>query len=144
MRFVFSLVLFSLLLLLATKVTFACSCAEESPQEAFERSGAVFLGEFIRFIKNDKQGNQVDLLKFNVERQWKGKLTSEVILPYIDIPRMCGDLDFMKGSKYLIYASRRRGGTKLFRRWRYVVIVDCGRSRERKYADEDLKFLEKL
>jgi hypothetical protein len=81
----------------------ACDCDWPSIPKAFEDSTAVFVGKFIGFTD---QG----ALKLRVEKNWKGSLPREVVLPYLDLVDLCGDVKFILGEKYLIYASPREGG----------------------------------
>jgi hypothetical protein len=105
-------------------------------QKAYEDSGAVFSGKFIGFVEKSADGKKYNALKFRVERKWKGNLGSETVLDYFDLREQCGDLDFIKGRKYLIYVSVWNGNP--------ILAVDCGRSRELKNAAEDIRYLKKL
>jgi hypothetical protein len=127
----------SLLLLIgiAPEVS-ACTCRVPTPKVAFEKSEAVFVGEFTGFTTVLSDGRRVDARRFKVKKLWKGSLESTVILPFSDIPGMCGDLKLMKGQEYLIYLSSWKG--------ELILDVDCGRSRNVKNAAEDLKYLEQL
>jgi hypothetical protein len=123
----------SLLVLLtfADSEAFACSCRPVTPQQAFEKSSAIFVGEFTGFSFRGKR--QPARLKFRIEKQWKGNLPVNVVLPYSDIPGMCGDLHLARGQKHLIYVGLLKGEPHIW--------VDCGRSRPVKDAAEDLEYL---
>ncbi len=127
-----------ILLLLACVVpdASACDCRPPSPEIAYEKSGAVFIGEFAGFATALSRGKRVSARRFKVKRQWKGNLGSTITLPYADDPGNCGDLKLTKGQDYLIYVSSWKG--------ELIVIIDCGRSRNVKDAAEDLKYLEQL
>jgi hypothetical protein len=97
----------------------------------------VFTGEFTGMVRRTVKGKrQPASAKFKIEKLWKGGLASEVALPVLDIPGMCGDLELVKGKKYLIYVNTHKG--------ELLVFADCGRSREVRYASEDIKYLESV
>jgi hypothetical protein len=109
----------------------ACTCRPNSPRQAYENARAVFVGEFTGF--SIRRRRQATKLKFKIEKQWKGELPTEAVLGYFDNPSLCGDLDFVKGQKYLIYVGVLED--ELF------IWVDCGRSRNLKNAAEDIEYL---
>jgi hypothetical protein len=93
----------------------------------------VFTGEFTGYVKRtDGHKRLPSRIGFKIETLWKGQLNSEAAFEYWDIPGRCGDLNPVKGRKYLIYVSMVKADM--------VVIIDCGRSRELKYASEDLTY----
>ena len=136
MKFLACLTIFFGLLTFIAPNANACDCAWPSVQKAYEDSNAVFIGKFIGFSERSADGKKYNALKFKVERKWKGNLAGEIILDYFDLRDQCGDLDFAKGRKYLIYLSVRKGNP--------ILLVDCGRSRESKEAAEDIQYLKNL
>jgi hypothetical protein len=123
-----------LLVLLMPPNAYSCSCADVTPHDAFENSRAVFTAQFVSYVStNPRRGRQRDKVKLKVGKLWKGDLSSEVTLPYFDMPGMCGDIRFVRGRRYLIYATEYNGGL--------IIVIDCNRNREIKYATEDLKYL---
>lgn len=125
-----------LLICLATDA-FACSCRAPAPGIAYEKSEAVFVGEFAGFTKSLYRRKRVGALRFKVKKRWKGDVASTITLPYEDIRGWCNDLRFKKGHEYLIYADSWEG--------ELIVVVDfCGRSRNVNDAAEDFKYLEQL
>jgi hypothetical protein len=135
MRRLISTAIITLSLLLSPPNLYSCTCGPPTPEKAFEKAGAIFIGEFTGFTKALFNRRQYPALRFEVEKYWKGDLPDEIVLPYGDMHRMCGELDFIKGERYLIYATYLHG--------ELVVIVDCGRSRRIIYAGEDLEYLNK-
>jgi hypothetical protein len=122
------------LVLLMPPNAYSCSCADVTPHDAFENSRAVFRAQFVSYVStNPGKKRQRNRVKLKVEKLWKGDLSSEVTLPYFDIPGMCGDLRFVKLRRYLIYATEYKG--------ELLIVIDCNRNREIKYATEDLKYL---
>lgn len=116
---------------------FACSCRAPTPEAAYEKSEAVFVGEFIGFSRRLYRRKRVGTLRFKVKKRWKGDVAGTIILPYSDIRGWCNDLRFTKGQEYLIYADSWEG--ELF-----VMVDFCGRSRNVSDAAEDFKYLEQL
>lgn len=127
---------FLVLVLLAPSV-YSCSCAPSSPRSKFESSVVVFVGEFTGFARKPGRGRRrPNLAVFKVEKQWKGQPASEVSLQFWDIPGMCGDLDLIKGKKYLIYVTKYKD--------ELIASGDCGRSKEVRNAAEDLRYLDSV
>jgi hypothetical protein len=125
-----------LLMCLATDAV-ACSCRAPAPQIAYEKSEAVFVGEFTGFTKSQYRRKRVSALRFKVKKRWKGDVASTITLPYTDTRGWCNDLSFKKGHEYLIYANSWGG--------ELLLMVDfCNRSRSVNDAAEDFKYLEQL
>ena len=124
------------LVLFLPPAVLACSCGRSSPQEAFDRSSAVFVGELIRFEYSKVGRGRERIPRFRVKEQWKGELAQTIALPVVDIRGCSIDLKLVKGKSYLLYARTFQN-----RLW---VFVDCNRSRDIDYADTDLEYLKRL
>lgn len=116
---------------------FACSCADPSVREKFRAADAVFLGSVVEmspFEPNKDFPLGMYLVRFEVERRWKGDVGREVTaVADVDIPAMCGDLKLTVGESFLIYAPRHRG--------RLRVLTDCGPNLNVKHAGKEMKRL---
>jgi hypothetical protein len=142
------------LFLSGTKV-FACECSILSTESAVEKSTLVFSGKVVSFeyrkgIANpfmeliEKQtGKRVDyetmVVKFQVERWWKGEAPSEIFLVTTRTKNADGtssssscDYDFKEHESYLIYATGEK---------RELRTNFCMRTRQLTKAEEDLKIL---
>lgn len=115
----------------------ACSCADPSVREKFRAADSVFVGSLIEITPTDTAGDfpsAAHLVKFKVEKRWKGARTSVIVaVANYDRPGWCGDLSLTAGERYLIYADRQEG--------RFVVQTDCGPNRNVKNAPEEIKRL---
>ena len=124
------------LLAFTAPITCADECAETNPEQAFEKSSTVFVGRLIGFTYKRVNRRRYRDPRFRVERQWKGERVPEPELQLWDIPGRGFDLKLVRGRKYLIYATLHKGNL--------IVPVDCGRSREIKYASKDFEYLSKI
>ena len=74
---------------------FACSCADPSVREKFRAADAIFLGRVVEmnpFEPNKDFPLGMYLVRFEVERRWKGDVGREVTaVADFDSPGMCGD-----------------------------------------------------
>ena len=151
-------------LLLGVTKTFACVCAlmpDENLSDAVKRnvreSTVVFAGKVIGFeyrkgIPNEyidarekESGHHIDyetlVVKFQVERWWKGEVTSEIILA-TDVTRYSNggtidsscDYTYKKGITYLVYASEKDNVVRTNYCSRTMPLADAG---------EDIKILGK-
>ncbi len=132
-RIVFMLSLF----LLSASEALSCSCADPSVREKFRAANSVFIGQVIEmtpFPPNDDFPPAEYMIRFKVERQWKGSKKSEVVaISDFDRPGWCGDLNLAVGRRYLIYAHRKKG--------RLLIYTDCGPNMNIQYAGEEIKRL---
>jgi hypothetical protein len=132
----------------------ACMCANLSPKEAIENSTTVFSGKVVGFeyrkgIPNEnmdllarEKGEKVEyetmVVKIQVERWWKGNVSSEVFLITNTVrtansASMPGcDFNFKEGETYLIYAMGEKDELK---------TNACMRTRKLAAAEEDLSAL---
>ena len=117
----------------------ACSCAEFSVRHKFRHSDAVFVGKVVEmgpFGPTKEFPLAVYLVRFEVERRWKGARGREVTaVADFDRPGWCGDLNLTVGERYLIYAPREKG--------RLHVHTDCGPNLDLKWTEaaEEMKRL---
>lgn len=142
-------------LLLAQSVGLACRCADTAPErtlaqrvlESKDRAKVVFSGkaiakETIKAVKTiSEQPAEVELvmMRFKVDRWWKGDVKDEVVLFTGEIKMSDGlrsasscDYDFEIGKSYLIYAYEFED---------QVQTDYCSRTRLLEKAEEDLKEL---
>lgn len=104
----------------------ACSCGSPSLRSRFRHSDAVFIGKVVEMSPVQPSEDfplAVSVVRFEVERRWKGARGREVAaLADFDSPGMCGDLKLAVGERYLIFAPREKG--------RLRVYTDCGPNRD--------------
>jgi len=97
-----TLALFWLLIITAANA-YPYSCDLVSQRKAFRNASAVFLGQAIEYLDNpnvERDGHLI--VKFKVERNWKGTHTSEVIIRS-EFGAVYG-FHFEIGKHYLVYA----------------------------------------
>ena len=112
---------------------YPCSCASQSQRERFRKADFVFLGQ-VTEIADSHLDYFVHAVKFKVERQWKGRKESELIVNFdFDNPGWCGDLNLAQGKQFLVYAYRQSEGV--------VSYTDCGPNLKAAYAGESMKHL---
>lgn len=101
---------------------FACSCMVDAKQStskkiqtSYKQATVVFYGEVTEVKRGSGTGESIDpnqepvTVKFKVERLWKGRVTSEVIVRTAGNSAMCG-FNFEAGKKYLVYANDAGSG----------------------------------
>jgi hypothetical protein len=127
----------ALLLLICAPAAHACSCGEQSVRQKFRYSDAVFLGRVVEmspFGPTEDFPVAMYVVRFAVERRWKGAASREVTaVADFDQPGFCGDLKLAVGGRFLIYAPRHKG--------RLHVFTDCGPNTTFEYAGEEMKQL---
>ena len=149
------------LLLSATKV-FACGCfylpnevVSDEVKNAAEHSTMVFVGKVVGFeyrkdipkhylvLRDKDSDNHIDyetqVVKFQVERWWKGEATSEIFLVTDNIKNSDGtasssscDYSFEEGKSYLVYANGKENELR---------TNACARTKPFIKAEEDIKIL---
>ena len=120
MRFILTLTLVIMFLLVDTRGTFACSCAPPlSPNEALERSSRVFAGTVVATYRANerlpvKDGKFVAkeagefvvkegiVYEFRVSSVWKGPLFETVFISRLLLENVCST-SFEERRKYLVY-----------------------------------------
>jgi len=153
---------FVICLLFGATEVFACGCpgspdtnVSDEVRYAFQKSTVVFAGKAVGFeyrkgipnqymesLKKDS-GRQVDyetlVVKFQVERWWKGEVTTEIILLTSETKNSDGtgsnsgcDYSFKKGESYLIYANGKVSQLR---------TDACSRTKLLTKAEADLKIL---
>jgi hypothetical protein len=109
-----------------------CSCVVPEVPEAFDRAKAVFVGEVIEIVEPTTSDEKAPLhdrfyvLRFKVEKSWKGVLASEIDV-LSDQGRGCFAYPTVKkGEKYLVYAdpafedgSEAKG---------FIIMTSCNRT----------------
>jgi len=130
-----------LALLSFSSVSFACSCIQESGSEAqkvekrFQLSDAVLVG-LVKTIKPlDSYRAEITL---QVKRAWKGNVRRTTVMKMSTQSAMCG-LKMNKGAEYLIYAHKYDSSDPQSP----LSTGLCSRTKETKYASDDLKVLTK-
>lgn len=149
------------LLLGATKI-FACGCfylpnevVSDVVRNSAKQSTVVFAGKVVGFeyrkgipkhnlVLRDKESDnytdyETQVVKFQVERWWKGEATSEIFLVTDNIKNSdetansssC-DYSFEEGKSYLVYAKGKEGELR---------TNVCARTKPLTKAEEDLKIL---
>jgi hypothetical protein len=128
---VFGLAVAAVLLCLSAREAPACSCGEFSVRQKFRSSDAVFVGRVVEltpFGPTKEFPLAMHLVRFEVERRWKGARGREVTaVADFDSPGMCGDLKLEVGGRYLIYAPSEKG--------RLRVYADCGPNLDLKWKE---------
>lgn len=119
------------LLLAATpREAAACSCAGKgSPEDACERSSAVFAGKVVKVTRND--ANYRVTATFEVTRRWKGAMQAQVDVSTANDDARCG-LSFAEGEEWMIYARSEADG---------LSAGLCSRSRPKAVTVEDREVL---
>ena len=149
------IVAFVILLFLSGTKVLACECSILTVEEAFEKSTAVFSGKVVGFEyrkdianplmeRREKQtGQKVEyetmVVKFQVERWWKGEAASEIFLVTTQTKIADGtssgsscDYSFTEGESYLIYAFGKENELR---------TNFCRRTRLLSKTEEDMKIL---
>ncbi len=103
MKFFWQISLSLILLLFCVSSALACSCDEINYRREFAKAKAVFIGEALEYRENPnvKQDGLL-IVRFKVEKSWKGAKQSEIILP-TRMGLVCG-FYVEPGKKYLVYA----------------------------------------
>jgi hypothetical protein len=91
-------------LTLSVSNTHACSCGDISQREAYRKSHAIFIGQFVEYGETPKNKDAPFPIKFKVEKMWKGKRQAEIVIHTYDLARSVCSEGFIPGKKYLVYA----------------------------------------
>jgi hypothetical protein len=116
----------------------ACTCAEPSPEAAYERASVVFVGTVISIDRSLSQRLGLSssgdwLIRFAVTRRWKGVPSGSELIRAPLTGEACG-YPFREGGTYLVYAVgwlERRTGF-------------CDGTKDISIADEDMRALDAL
>ncbi|MBX7173303.1 MAG: hypothetical protein K1X72_20200 [Pyrinomonadaceae bacterium] len=112
-KFVFVTLFFAFTFLFGANKVLACSCStpdggrkslQQKVKNEFLTSAYVFSGEVIEITKHPIYQNQI-IVKFKVEKIWKGKSSQEVLVTTANDSAACGYDRFIVGNKYLVYTT---------------------------------------
>lgn len=90
----------------------ACDCIAPPVRKALDLASAVFTGKVVekKELPPLRDNRRRYAVRFAVEVEWKGKLTSEAVV-YDAAPRGdCQGYGFQEGKHYVVFASRRAVG----------------------------------
>lgn len=110
-----------------TKVS--AKCAVASARSSFQAAKAVFSGE----VTSEEKNGDIVTYKFKIDKYWKGEDKKEIEILVYETHRYRAP--FKGGDKFLVYAIADEDGRLTVRR--------CSRSRDLRYAAEDLRELGK-
>ncbi len=134
----FGVALAALLLCFCGGEALACSCADFSVRRKFRDADAVFVGRVVELAPAEPSEDfplAMYLVRFEVERRWKGAKGREVeAVADFDRKGWCGDLNLAVGERFLIYAPREKG--------RLRVRADCGPNMNAAHAAEEVRRLD--
>jgi hypothetical protein len=134
-KILFVSILMSFLFLISAQKSFACSClVSDKPlktqvKEAFNGAAAVFAGEAVEVAKVEDGF----LVKFKVEKSWKGKFSREIKITTNADSAMCG-YTFEVGKKYIVYADGSADKLAVYLCSRTALVG----------GNKDFKYLDKL
>lgn len=121
-----------------TRPAAACSCAEPSPEVAYERASVVFAGtvtsigqSFSQWLGVSQSGDR--LIRFTVSRRWKGVPDAREVVRAALTGEACG-YPFREGGTYLVYAVGGFERTTGF----------CDGTKELSIAEQDVRALDAL
>jgi hypothetical protein len=113
MKHGFRIVIAILFLTVGGSEAFSCTCPHPPSQRTyFRKAKAVFIGQVIEISEGGRDaysGQRAYLIRFKVEKSWKGVKGDDVVASTTDVgidnnTRTCGGFNFVKGERYLIYA----------------------------------------
>ena len=105
----------------------ACSCAQLSPEQAFDQADLVFEGRITEVLQD--QGEMVDAAAFHVTQAWKGVDQENVVVRGPSSSSMCG-VGFAVGATFFVYATRANANAP-------AETTMCSRTRLADDAGED-------
>lgn len=124
------------------------SCPKLPIPEAIERAGAIFIGEVVEIVEplsSDTTGplpRDFYILKFKVEKAWKGVKAQEVSVLSDHGRHQFAFPAVRKGEKYLVYAEHPYSPEGPEKAW--LIITNCTRTMPLIKANDDIKELEEL
>jgi hypothetical protein len=121
------------MVLLAPSQAAACSCMQQSPEDAEASADAIFEGRVVT-LQPPAEGDQQSPVQVTVRvtQQWKGVDAEEVELTTAANSAMCG-YHFELDQVYLIYATENEDGG--------LMVSLCSRTQLADQADEDREHL---
>ncbi|QOY38082.1 hypothetical protein AWH56_011395 [Anaerobacillus isosaccharinicus] len=122
-----SLTLLTLVFFYQPALTSACNCdVPDNATEALDKANAVFKGKVIKLKEETIDGEKYDVALISVSETWKGIKNSQVKV-YTDWTSCQFELEEEK--EYLLFPYKYHDR---------LIVINCGRSTEIKYAQEDL------
>jgi hypothetical protein len=117
----------------SNKIAFACECIEpKEPAQPLSESKTVFSGKVVKIDVQPE--NYVKIVKFDVERAWKGISTTTVTAVTGANGGSCG-FPFEEGKEYLVYSYDSYGSSKS------LIASMCSRTALLSEAQNDLMVL---
>ena len=125
--------------------SYACFCVKNEVPQAYKEAKAVFIGEVTEIVQPRTNDQNADLseklfvIKFKVERSWKGAGFLDTTVAEIQVLSDQGRAGcyswgpFLEGGKYLVYAIQN--GDNL------AVLFSCNRTTSISNAADDLRVL---
>ena len=125
---------------------YACSCVKNEVRQAYDEAKAVFIGKVTEIVQPRTDDQNADLnerlfvIKFKVERSWKGAAFLDTTIAEITILSDQGRSGcfswgpFLEGKKYLVYAIQTDGEN-------LAVLFSCNRTTSLANAADDLRVL---
>ncbi|MBN1655308.1 MAG: hypothetical protein JXA30_16195 [Deltaproteobacteria bacterium] len=113
---------------------YACTCDDQTLEEAIKESDAIFEGLVVRIQtkeKSDPASTSEDIVRFRVVRSWKGVREEQLVLRAARSETGCG-CEFRDHQGYLVYAISDGSGLR---------VEPCSRTKSIEQADEDLNVL---
>jgi hypothetical protein len=114
------IILAAVIVIISPLDAYSTVCGCTSQYNAFRKSHAVFVGQFIEYGDTSQNKGGPHPIKFKVEKMWKGKIQPAIIIYtyHLGDPKMMDVFEL--GHKYLVYAY----GKKL------LAGINCGPSEE--------------
>jgi hypothetical protein len=125
---------------------FACDCAYPEVAVALQRADIVFAGKAAKVEdlgKSSDSSHRV-VVTFQVERSWKGTVHKITVMHTRINTADCDGSVFSEGKQYIVYGYRKEN-------WNFKDVAPkanevlgtslCSRTRELKFAEEDIKVL---
>ena len=128
----------AIFLFLSAEKSFACSCMVTSEplkkqvENAYSEAETVLSGEVVE-IKDSPTDKYRVIVKFKVDKSWKGAATQEITITTEKDSAMCG-FNFETGKTYLVYAFGKKDE---------LATNNCSRTSSFS-QNGDLKYLDKL
>ena len=124
--------IFLVLILFSVMVAEACSCPSSSPEKAYRKAKAVFIGRLVEIGTEEikRTGySSLRILKFKVEKKWKGISGDEVTIYEMSTPGPCKLFDYQAGESYLLYMNKDSTVSSSFCGWSIELNSDPAKQR---------------
>jgi hypothetical protein len=132
--FWFSAIAASTAILFTADSARACTCAEQTIEEAVKNSAAIFEGRVIEIkVGADENGvsTRTNQIRFRIVRSWKGVQQEEIIVRTMNNEAACG-YGFRANQSYLVFADGNSSG---------LLAGLCSRTKPIEKADEEIRVL---